>query len=88
MPNNWAAARSWPVEQIEKLLEVRKQDEAFRADTPAASECAHRGTPECHCLTPDQKATCQCHSEASGIPRLPARTWSMKLPKKVIAALK
>ena len=86
MPNNWAAARSLPVSRIEKLLEVRKQM-GVPGRHPGCSRCAHRGTPECHCLTPDQKATCQCHSEASGS-KAASEDLVNEITKKVIAALK
>ena len=73
-------------EQIEKLLEVRKQM-GVPGRHPGCSRCAHRGTPECHCLTPDQKATCQCHSEASGS-KAASEDLVNEITKKVIAALK
>ena len=40
-----------------------------------------------YCLTPDQKATCQCHSEASGS-KAASEDLVNEITKKVIAALK
>jgi L-fuculose-phosphate aldolase len=45
-------------DQIEKLMEVRKKM-GVPGRHPGCAKCEHRGTSECRCLTPEQKAKFQ-----------------------------
>lgn len=76
-------------EQIEKLLEVRKQM-GVPGRHPGCAQCQYRGTANCHCLTPEQKANFNkpqqpCASCATSA--APSEELISEITKKVLAEL-
>lgn len=62
--NQLGGGREFTCEEIEKLLEVRKRM-GLPGRHPGCSKCANRGTSNCHCLTPEQKAAAQAKPAAA-----------------------
>ena len=79
------ALHSAQSEQIERLIEIRKQMK-LPGRHPGCSRCANRGTDKCRCLTPEQKASCAAKSAPTANP---ASNEAMirEITQKVLASL-
>lgn len=85
--NQLGGGKELTCEQVERLLEVRKKM-GVPGRHPGCEKCSHRDTPECHCLTEEQRR----QFKTSGAPAVSAPSAQEDLvgeiTRKVLAALK
>lgn len=72
-------------DQIEKLMEVRKKM-GVPGRHPGCSRCEHRGTSECRCLSPEQKAGFSAQ-KAPAADAVSTEQLVSEITKKVLAQL-
>ena len=74
-------------EQIERLIEIRKQMK-LPGRHPGCARCSHRGTDQCHCKLPEEKASCTACNTASAPAANDKDALVKEITRKVLAAMK
>lgn len=74
-------AQELTCEQIERLIEIRKQMK-LPGRHPGCAHCANKGTEKCRCKLPEEKDACACATSGSDKEAL-----VKEITKKVLAAM-